>query len=201
VSKGQGDPNSTHNIVETNGGCPGVLHEADPALDRLGYFNGMTQTIPLGMRSLALNAGSNEAALNENGEPLRWDQRGNGDPRFVAGFTDIGAFETQGYPRLVVDTLEDNGQRGCGGGSGDCPLRAAIRLANASHRPETISFDKRVFRETSVLIVESTLPTPVADVRIDATAIGSLTVRVRDGGSVFGEATAGPEQLIGITVE
>ncbi len=49
--------------------------------------------------------GDNGAAVDEHGEPLRWDQRGNGDPRFVAGITDVGAFERQAFALLVVDTI------------------------------------------------------------------------------------------------
>jgi len=201
ASTGQGDPLSTHNIVEVNDGCPGVLHEADPALDQLNYFNGMTQTIALGMRSLALNAGSNEAALDENGEPLRWDQRGNGDPRFVAGYTDIGAFETQAYPKLVVDTVEDNAQRGCGGSDGDCPLRAAIRLANASQRAETITFAPHVFGDVRELILMEPLPVPRADVVIDGSDLGEIRVRVLDDRPVFEGALPDSGQVRGLVFE
>lgn len=200
-SSGQPDPRSTHNIIELNGDCPGVLHEADPALDRFEYYNGMTRTVSLGMRSLAANAGSNEAALDENGEPLRWDQRGNGDPRFVAGYTDIGAFETQVYPKLVVDSVEDKGHRGCGGGDGDCPFSAAIRLADSSHRAETVSFDPRVFQGITELVIEHPLPVPSNEILIDASALKSLTVRVKDGRPVFEGPLPDSIVIVGLTLD
>ena len=184
-SSGAALTGSTHNIIENNNGCPGLLFEADPNFERMDYFNGMTQTIALGMRSLGINAGSNESAVDENGDPLQWDQRGNGDPRFVAGYTDIGAFETQVFPTLVVDTLEDNGQQGCGGAAGDCPLRAAIRLAEVSGKPEVITFSPQAFRDSNTIVLNHQIPTPTTEMLIDGSAVTGLAVRMHDNSSVF----------------
>lgn len=197
---GRGDAASTHNIIERNNSCPGALHEADPKLDRLDYFNGMTKTISLGMRSLALNAGNNRAAVDENGDPLVWDQRGNGDPRFVAGYTDIGAFETQAFPKLVVDTLEDSPIQGCGGGSGDCPLRAAIRLAEASGKPEVITFDLNVFKDHRILELQRPLAVPTSNVTIDASSAGGLSLRAAGNQPVFEGDLQSNVKLIGIRI-
>ena len=78
-----------------------------------------------------------------NGDRLIWDQRGSGDPRFVAGFTDLGAFEHQRHPYLVVDTLEDKRlcERARRSGVADCPLRGAIEIANTRPEPDVITFD------------------------------------------------------------
>jgi hypothetical protein len=119
----------------------------------------------------------------------------------VAGYTDIGAFETQAYPKLVVDTVEDNAQRGCGGSDGDCPLRAAIRLANASHRAETITFAPHVFQDVRELLLAEPLPVPREDVVIDASAIGELKVRVDGDRPAFDDALPGSAQVTGVIFE
>ncbi len=188
----------THNIIEANDGCPGVLWDADPGLGRMDYFNGMTQTISLAGRSLAINSGHNESAVDENGEPLVWDQRGNGDPRFVAGITDIGAFEVQAFPKLVVDTLEDGGPQGCSGMRGDCPLRAAIRLADLDGEPYPVTFDATVFSESVELLLDRPLSAPVSDVTIDASGVSSVRIRVSDNSPVFSSGLPESLELIGV---
>ena len=179
------DSTGTHNIIEINGGCPGVLFEMDPGLGSLEYYNGMTQTFSLNGLSLAMNIGDNASAVDEEGTPLQWDQRGNGDPRFVAGITDIGAFEVQAYPKLVVDTLQDGGPQGCSGMMGDCPLRAAIRLAELNNKPDTITFDPRVFTEATVLVLEKPLTIPLTEIVLDASNVSPITVRMGNNGRVF----------------
>jgi parallel beta-helix repeat protein len=52
----------------------------------LASYGGPTQTVALGLGSLAVNAGSNPAGLTT-------DQRGTGFPRVVGAAADIGAFE------------------------------------------------------------------------------------------------------------
>jgi hypothetical protein len=185
LSSGTNDPASTHNIVEANGDCPGVLWEADPGLGRLDYFNGMTQTIAPAGRSLAVNSGDNASALDENGDALVWDQRGNGDPRFVAGITDIGAFEVQAFPKLVVDTLEDGGPQGCSGMRGDCPLRAAIRLASLDGKSIAVTFDATVFNEPRELVLNAPLSSPGSHVVVDASNTPGVQVRVLTGEPAF----------------
>ncbi|MEZ5424687.1 MAG: choice-of-anchor Q domain-containing protein [Pyrinomonadaceae bacterium] len=76
-------------------GSVGDQLNVDPLLDAGGLQNngGATQTIALQTGSPAVNNGSNALAVNENGHPLRFDQRGNCFNRFINGATDIGAFE------------------------------------------------------------------------------------------------------------
>ena len=80
-----------------NGNQVGVAH---PGLDPNGLQNngGLTATIALEPGSPALDAGSNALAVDANGNPLQYDQRGPGYPRIVNGTVDIGAFEYQGSP-------------------------------------------------------------------------------------------------------
>lgn len=177
VSTGGFAAASTNNLIEENDGCGNPISTADPNLEWLNYYNGPTQTLPLRSGSPAINLGSNTAAVDENGEPLVWDQRGNGDPRFVAGYTDIGAFEHQAFPYFTVDTVDDVPLRGCTkAGQDDCPLRAAIELANAMSEPVIIVFDPRVFAEPTTITVTAPLPEITSDLTLDASGTGPLTI-------------------------
>jgi CSLREA domain-containing protein len=178
VSRGSFDAAGTHNLIEANDGCGEPISAADPKLVALGDYNGPVPTMPLGGGSLAINLGDNAAALDEDGGPLQWDQRGNGDPRVVAGFTDIGAFETQAWPWLQVDTFEDSEWRACtAAGAGDCSLRGAILLANASGHPNVITFDPRVFAGPRTILLKAPLPGLATDMTLDARGTDAVTLR------------------------
>ena len=172
------DPRSTHNLIIANGGCGTPLLTADPRLEKLGAYNGPTAVFPLGGGSPAINMGDNAAAVDEEGHRLVWDQRGNGDPRFVAGFTDIGAFEVQAFPVLTVNSPEDTGLRACtGAGASDCSLRGAIELATASGKPQVIRFDPRVFSRSPVVTVGRPLPAAAAEITLDGSGTPGIVVR------------------------
>lgn len=152
--RGRSRVSATHNLITRHSGCGRPISQAEPGLGRFGYYNGPTPLFPVEAGSPALNLGDNQAALDARGQPLVWDQRGNGDPRYAEGYADLGAFEQQ--PPLagefVVDTIEDNGLRGCTlAGQGDCPLRAALELAIAAQRPLRIRFDPEVFAQPRTL--------------------------------------------------
>lgn len=66
---------------------------ADPQLQPLGNYGGMTQT-------LALPAGSPASGMGNDNAGLGTDQRGPGFTRSVNGATDIGAYEQQGTQML-----------------------------------------------------------------------------------------------------
>ena len=172
------DPRSTHNLIMTNEGCGKPILSVDPKLEKLGLYSGPTATMPLSGGSSAINLGDNASAVDDEGKPLVWDQRGNGDPRFVAGFTDIGAFEVQAFPVLRVNTPEDNGLRACSGVMlGDCSLRGALELANAAGKRAVVSFDPRVFASTRTLTISRRLPDPTVDVTLDGRDAGGITIR------------------------
>lgn len=172
------DPRSTHNLIVTNEGCGSPIVARDPKLEKLALYNGPTPTMPLGGGSPAINLGDNAAAADEDGTPLAWDQRGNGDPRRVAGFTDIGAFEVQAFPVLRVNTREDSDLRACSGaGESDCPLRGAIALANAANGPQVITFDAGVFATPGVIDLARALPEVTVDLMLDARGTGGVTLR------------------------
>ena len=202
VAAGVLDPGSTHNIIDSGTGCGASIVTASPRLGELGSYNGPTPTVPLGGGSPAINLGDNHSAVDENGQPLRWDQRGNGDPRFVGGITDIGAFETQRFPVLKVDTLEDTELRACTKSTrGDCSLRGAITLANATEKADVIEFEPEVFSEPAIIILNTPLPYLENDLSIDARGTAGVVVRGPDRHPVFNRVNDTQLDLIGITTE
>ena len=139
---------------------------------------------------------------DEHGQPLRWDQRGNGDPRFVAGITDIGSFEHQAFPILTVDTFEDTELRGCTRvGREDCSLRGAIHLANADGKPTAITFDLFVFAEPQTIVLTRPLPELSTDVTIDGSGTGGVTIGTAGRFAVFSAVTGAEATLIEIAIE
>jgi hypothetical protein len=171
------DAASTNNLIETNEGCGVPISSADPRLGKPRHYNGPTQTMPPGGGSPAINLGDNASAVDQDGVRLKWDQRGNGDPRFVAGVTDIGAFEVQAYPDFVVDTHDDSELRACTpSGPPDCSLRGAITLANASDEPEVITFDPRLFKVPRTIVPGRPLPEIVSEVTLDARGGAEVTL-------------------------
>ncbi len=154
VNSGPLAEGTTHNLVTSHRGCGEPILSDDPRLGGFGYYNGPTPVFTLEGGSPAINLGDNAAAVGEEGQPLKWDQRGNGDPRFAGGFPDLGAFEHQARlpDEFVVDTVEDTGLRGCSiVGVADCPLRAALELAAVARHQTAVRFDPTVFSEPRTL--------------------------------------------------
>lgn len=202
MANGLLDPASTNNLIESNKGCGEPICTADPLLVKLGGYNGPTPTFPMGGGSPAINLGDNASATDENAKPLKWDQRGNGDPRFVGGITDIGAFEHQAFPSLVVDTFEDTDLRACTrSGPADCSLRGAIILANATGQPDIIRFDPRVFRIPQNIILTRPLPELVTDMTIDSSGTAEVTVSGNGRFKVFSIFPGTDVRLIDIRID
>jgi hypothetical protein len=188
------------NLMLSTRGCGEPILAASPGLEPLGLYNGPTPTHPLSSASPAVNAGESAESVDETGAPLVWDQRGQGDPRFVAGYADLGAFELQRFPELVVDTVEDNGRRGCTPvGEADCSLRGAIELANADDRHRLIRFDPGVFVRPVTLALATPLPAPVHEVTLDASDTAGVTIDAARLPSL--EGPAAPRLILaGVTV-
>ena len=78
------------------------LSNTDPLLGGFDDNGGPTETISLMPGSPAINHGNNAfavdplGAVGPGGDPLQFDQRGEGFARIVGGRVDIGAFEVQG---------------------------------------------------------------------------------------------------------
>ncbi len=193
-------PGSTHNLIVANAGCGTPAIAADPRLGTLALYNGPTPTFPLEGDSPGINMGDNAAAVDEDGRPLVWDQRGNGDPRVVAGFTDLGAFEVQAFPVLKVNTTADASIRPCTGtGTANCSLRGAIELANAGGRPAVITFDLRALPGEPVITLTQPLPEAAVDLTLDAGPKGGVVVRGADPAL---RAAAGRRlSLVGVRLE
>ena len=195
------DSASTNNLIEAGDGCGTPISTADPRLEPLGYFNGPAQTYPLRGGSHAINLGDNAAALDEHGLPLVWDQRGNGDPRFVAGYTDIGAFEYQRHPVLKVDTVDDSDLRACTlPGRGDCPLRGAIELANEKDTPQIVTFDPKVFTDQRTILLTRPLPKISNEITLDATGPGGVTLAAEGEFPLFEHAPGDGLHLVQVTL-
>jgi hypothetical protein len=77
----------------TSGTAGNLIGVANPGLGVLASNGGPTQTIALLAGSPAIDAGSNALAVNAQGTPLVFDQRGVGFARIVNSVVDIGAFE------------------------------------------------------------------------------------------------------------
>jgi hypothetical protein len=178
VNRGPLDTGTSHNLMSTAAGCGEPLLTDDPRFGPLGYYNGPTQTLPLDASSPAINIGSNDAALDERGRRLQWDQRGNGDPRDAAGITDLGAFEVQSPVALRVDRADDVDRRGCSQMAGDCSLRGAWHLANAGRLGDVIVFDGDVLPEGTVLTLEDPLPPVERGLVLDGTGVAGLRLRL-----------------------
>lgn len=179
---GSPDMTGTHNLIQgSHDGCGNPILKEDPELRSLGYYNGPTPTIPLDGSSPTLNLALAESAVGPDGTRLQWDQRGNGDPRFAAGYADLGAFErqTQLPTEFIVDTPVDTGLRGCTEvGRGNCPLRAALQLSAAARHPTPIRFDSRVFREPTVLRLEDAPEGTRVPIRIDGSGVPGITIEL-----------------------
>ena len=88
------------NIVGDNGvGTLDITTVIDPNLADNG---GPTLTHALLPDGLAIDAGDNGSAIDAEGNPLLYDQRGEGFNRIVNGAVDIGAFESPPLP-VVID--------------------------------------------------------------------------------------------------
>ena len=191
-----------HNLIETHRGCGDPISTADPRLGDLGSYQGSTPTIPLKGGSPAINLGDNDSAVDEAGRPLKWDQRGNGDPRYVAGFTDIGAFEVQAFPWLTVDTYEDSDLRACTRSrTGDCPLRGAIHLANATPKADVIRFDPEVFDRPRTILLESPLPDLATDMTLDGSGTAGIILKGNGSFSPYWILPGVDVQLIEVRID
>ena len=158
----------TRNLIMRNDGCGTPYSSEDPRLGKPGLYNGPAPTIPLLSGSPAINWADPAASVDAKGERLVWDQRGNGDPRDAAGLPDLGAFEEQAVTVLEVDVADDVERRGCSSMVGDCSLRGAIAVANASPRHDAITFRPALVREHRRFALAQPLPTVTATLSIRA---------------------------------
>ena len=118
----------------------------DPLLEPLANNGGPTPTHGLKPNSPAANMGSNELAVDADGNPLVTDQRGGGFTRIRSDVVDIGAFESNieipiEPPSFVVTTTLDTVDPT----DFVISLREAIDFANTTSGENTITFDSNIF--------------------------------------------------------
>jgi hypothetical protein len=185
VNTGELRADSTHNLITGHRGCGQPVIASDPRLEKLGYFNGPTPVLALGGGSPAINLADRASAIDADGHALVWDQRGNGDPRFAAGFADLGAFEQQppNATELLVDTVSDTGLRACSlVGEADCPLRAALELAAVAVDPVVIRFSPDVFAQAQTLALSADAAGAAAPLVFDGAGAAPVTIRIARSG-------------------
>lgn len=179
-------PESGHNIFVSGKGCGHAMVQEVPRFFGPEYYNGPTRTFAITAGSPTINLGDNALAVNRQGEPLTWDQRNNGDPRFAAGITDIGAFEYQRAADLTVDTTEDTVLMACTKPrQDDCPLRSALLLANAREKASTILFNERSLKPGDTIVLAGPLPAVTVPLTIDAVAVPGLKLAGAGEGPLF----------------
>jgi predicted outer membrane repeat protein len=182
-------------LPDGNGNFVGsTVSPLSSGLRPLAANGGPTETHALLNGGLAVNSGDNALALDfgSDGAPggqgiakdvaLFSDQRGGLFTRFANGpTTDIGAFELQPPPTLIVDTNADvvNGNFA----PGDRSLRELIELANTSAGLDTILFSAGF---PSTITLDPALgPLVISDsVSILGPRVGQLSIQ-KDPAEVF----------------
>lgn len=150
------------NIILSDVQCGEVFSKEPVRFSKFSFYNGPVRTLPPKANSMAYNWGDNNSAVDEFNMRLKWDQRGNGDPRNAVGITDIGAFEIQPRVRMEVDTPTSSEIRRCKSRANDCSLSGAIALVNGSSRRQRITFADSVCKEELRLpALDATLPEPL----------------------------------------
>lgn len=186
LATGPLSPDGGHNIIGAGEGCGETMVEEVPRFEGPDYYNGPTRTFALSGGNPTINLGDNALAVDRQGEPLKWDQRHNGDPRFAAGITDIGAFEHQRAADLIVDTTEDTVLMACTTPRrDDCPLRSAVVLANAREEASTILFHERSLEPGDTIVLDRPLPLITVHLIIDGGAVPNLKLAGPVEGPLF----------------
>ena len=183
------DPTINHSLIGVadtlgsfNGDGGNLLGTAaaplDPLLGELADNGGPTRTHALLADSPAINAGRNAFARDADGNRLEFDQRGEGFIRANEGVVDMGAFESEEAPSLVVSTNLDV----LNPFDGLTSLREAIAFANGLEGEDTITFDSSLAGATIQLDSNTGNALEITDsLVIDASAFSSPLTIVGNG--------------------
>ncbi len=152
-----------------------------------------------GFASVALNAGDNSLTAYPDGDVPACDAAG--DPRFVGGVVDMGAYESPlgptEIPSLIVTTAEDVVDPY----DGDISLREAVAYANNYGLANTITFAASINGSTFYLNSELTIG---SDLTIDGLANGSVGIVLTTSNDVADQriinVDAGNVVLNGLTI-
>jgi len=127
--------------------------------------------------------------------PPNFDQRGSGYPRVAFSRIDIGAYEAQSLPTLLVDTNLDESDGVFS--AGDFSLREAIELANAFPGADTINFSGALSGSTILLTLGQLSITD--DVTITGLGADVLTVDAQGSSRVLNVINADAD-ISGLTL-
>jgi hypothetical protein len=194
----------SHNLIEDgSGGLPDTL-ALDPDLSPLADNGGPTLTRAPLPGSPAINAGDNALAVDENGAPLAFDQRGPGFARLSGAAVDIGAFEFQLNESLVVTTTLDEDNGTSDPAFDGTSLREASHYANIHPGPDVITFDPTVF-STPQTITLTLGELPITDSLTITRPAAGLTISGNNASRIFNiddgnGATAIDVQFTGLTL-
>ncbi|MBQ5788790.1 MAG: hypothetical protein IIW01_00740, partial [Thermoguttaceae bacterium] len=152
-----------------------------------------------GFASVALNAGDNSLTVYPNGKVPALDAAG--DPRFVGGSVDMGAYESPlgptEIPSLIVTTAEDVVDPY----DGDISLREAVAYANNFGLANTITFAASINGSTFYLNSELKIG---SDLTIDGLANGAVGIVLTTSNDVADQriinVDAGNVVINGVTI-
>ncbi|MBQ9798341.1 MAG: hypothetical protein IJO40_00180, partial [Thermoguttaceae bacterium] len=152
-----------------------------------------------GFASVALNAGDNSLTVYPNGDVPATDAAG--DPRFVGGSVDMGAYESPlgptEIPSLIVTTAEDVVDPY----DGDISLREAVAYANNYGLANTITFAPSINGSTFYLNSELKIG---SDLTIDGLANDALGIVLTTSNDVADQriinVDAGNVVINGVTI-
>ncbi len=200
---------SAYNLigVDTTGSFSGngnLLGVTNAGLGILADNGGPTQTVALLAGSPAIDAGSVALAVDQNGNPLTTDQRGNGYPRVVNGTVDIGAFQgptTIGSPTVYTVNLTSANGTGSGN-SGDLVYVIGQADANVNPAGSVVQFDPTVFATPQTITLSSPLQLaePSGPLLIDGPGAGLVTISGNNAMEVVDVASGAVATLSGLTI-
>ena len=213
--QGEFDEASSHNLIgiydgsslvdDEQGNIVGTYEDpVDPGLAPLGDYGGPTKTHALLFDSLAINAGSNEEAIDADGNSLITDQRGHLFRRRLGGNVDIGATEAN----MVLDA---EGNLTIDGSDGDDFI--SVLYADNPFYPPNFRSVTASFGGTNAHANSFSLPNGINSITIDGHSgddfvgggsLGDLDLyggdgndRVASSGSRLLDGGAGDDEIIG----
>ena len=182
---------SAHNLIGTggagsltNGTSGNLVGVTNPGLaTTLANNGGPTPTIALLAGSPAIDAGGNAQAVNAQGSPLVYDQRGPGFARIVNGVVDIGAFE-----RFVASTtivLSSSNPSTVGQ-----PVVLTARVSPSTVNPNTPT-GTVTFYDSTISLGTVTLVNGAASLATSGLVLGANTITaIYSGDSTFATSTS-----------
>ncbi len=167
---------SADNLIGT-GGSGGLTGQSnnqigvtDPGLGALGCYGGSTDTVALLAGSPAIGGGSTALAVDPTtGQPLQYDQRGDGFDRTLNGSVDIGAVE---YLPAASDLVAVNW-----GTVGTAPLQTAADGLRLLPQGRNTDLPWRGIQQLGITLGQAQVLT-AADVTVNS-ASGATTARSR----------------------